>query len=113
MTIMILDEIVVQPGQAAAYRRAHAARYRPAAERRGLTLEHAWQGPAGRDWDDLPVALYYLWSVPDVAAWWAQRLSRTEDGGDERWDKLAFWQEVAPLTLSRRRSTLSPQPDAG
>lgn len=109
--IFILDEIVVKPGLLASYRDAYRSRYRPGAEKRGMALEGAWQSPAGHDYDDLPVTLYYLWSVADAKAWWAMRLSRSEDGRDERFDKLAWWEESDRMTLSRKRSTLTRQPD--
>ena len=110
MSILILDEIVVKPGRLAEYRKAYRAQYVPGAERRGMTLEAAWQSPPGRDYDELAVTLYYLWSVPDVAGWWAQRMSKTPDGRDERFEKLAWWRESEPLTVSRKRSVLTDQP---
>jgi hypothetical protein len=112
MRIFILDEIVVKPGLLDTYRDAWRARYRPAAEQRGMMLEGAWQSPAGMDYDDRAVTLYYLWSVEDVKAWWAMRLSRTADGRDERFDKLAWWQESKTMTLARKRSTLTRQPES-
>ena len=45
MKVMILDEITVKPGLAAAYRTAYASRYVPGAQRRGMTLAGAWQTP--------------------------------------------------------------------
>jgi hypothetical protein len=113
MSIFILDEIVVKAGLLADYRKAYRARYAPAARRRGMTLEAAWQSPPGLDYDELPVTLYYLWSVADAAAWWAQRLSRTPDGRDERFEKLAFWRESDRMTVSRKRSVLTAQPEEG
>lgn len=112
MRIFILDEIEVRPGVLADYRQRYRQRYRPAAERRGMTLENSWQSPGGRDYADRPVTLYYLWSVPDVAAWWAMRFSRTADGQDERFDKLAWWRWSDRLTLRRKRSILTEQPQA-
>lgn len=111
MRIFILDEIVVKPGQLAAYREAYRTHYRPAAERRGMTLENAWQSPAGRDYDTLPVTLYYVWSVADVDAWWAMRFSRTPEGLDERFEKHGWWQWSDAMTLSRNRRTLTQQPE--
>jgi hypothetical protein len=111
MRIFILDEIVVRPGLLSTYREAYRERYRPAAERRGMRLEGAWQSPAGQDYDDRPVTLYYLWSVADVQAWWTMRLSRTEDGQDERFEKHSWWQESDRMTLSRTRKTLTAQPE--
>lgn len=110
MAIFILDEIVVKPGMLRAYRTAYAARYVPAAERRGMRLDGAWQSPAGRDYDELPVTLYYMWSVADVAAWWAMRFSRTPDGRDERFEKHSWWLWSDTMAIRRKRSILSPQP---
>ena len=109
--ILILDEIVVKPGAVARCRAAYRDRYMPGATRRGMVLEAAWQSPPGRDYPELAATLYYLWSVADVASWWAMRLSRNPDGSDERFDKLAFWEEVAALTISRKRSFLTDQPE--
>lgn len=110
--IRILDEIEVKPGMAAKARAAYRARYVPAAQKRGMVLEGAWQHPPLQDFD-VPTTLYFLWSVEDVSGWWAQRMSRLADGRDERFAKLAFWQELAPMTLSRRRRMLSDQPEEG
>ena len=55
MKVMILDEITVKPGLAAAYRTAYASRYVPGAQRRGMTLAGAWQTPPGQDFVELPV----------------------------------------------------------
>jgi hypothetical protein len=111
MLIHVLDEIVVKPGLAGAYRQAFRAGYLPGAQRRGMRLEAAWQSPPGQEYDELPTTLYYLWSVEGVAGWWAMRLSRNPDGSDERFDKLAWWQESDRMTLSRKRSLLTDQPE--
>jgi hypothetical protein len=108
--IFILDEIVVKPGQAAAYRQAYRAEYVPGAERRGMRLENAWQSPPGLDFDELPTTLFYMWSVEGVAGWWRMRLSRTPEGDDERFEKLRWWQEAERMTLSRKRTLLSQLP---
>ncbi|SEO49436.1 hypothetical protein [Trujillonella endophytica] len=108
--VLVLDEITVKPGLAAEFRLAHRNRYLPGALGRGMKLEGAWQNPPERDLPELPTTLYYLWSLEDVDAWWRMRLSRTADGGDERFVKHAFWQEADRLTMSRRRTVLSDQP---
>jgi hypothetical protein len=111
--VFILDEIVVKPGLANAYRSAYRERYMPGAGRRQMRLEGAWQNPPTTDLDELSTTLYYLWSVEGVEGWWAMRLSRRPDGGDERFDKLAWWQESDQMTLSRKRTVLSTQPEGG
>jgi hypothetical protein len=109
--IFILDEICVKPGLAAVYRRTYRDRYVPGAERRGMRLEGAWQNPPGQDYHEISTTLYYLWSVESVNAWWAMRMSRKPDGEDERFDKLAWWQESDTMTLSRERTLLTAQLD--
>jgi hypothetical protein len=108
--VLILDEVMVKPGLAGEYRSAYRERYIPAAERRGMSLQGAWQSPPMLDVDELPTTLYYLWSVEDVAGWWSMRLSRLPGGGDERFEKQAWWQESDRMTLSRKRTMLSDQP---
>lgn len=108
--ILILDEIETRPGMADEVRTAYARDYRPGAQARGMTLEAAWQHPPAIDVAELPATLFYLWSVEGEAGWWKQRLSRKADGSDERADKEAFWQRIAPLTLGRKRRMLTDQP---
>ncbi len=109
MKIFILDEIVVKPGQAEEYRRAYAAHYVPGAERRGMRLTGKWQTPASQDFTELPTTLFYLWAVDGVAGWWGQRMSKLPDGSDERFEKLAWWQQSDTMTLARKRRVLSDQ----
>lgn len=111
MNIFILDEIVVKPDRAAEYRRAYATRYVPGAERRGMRLAGQWQTPPVRDFAGVPTTLFYLWTVDGVAGWWAQRMSKLPDGSDERFEKLAWWQDSDMMTLSRKRRMLSDQPE--
>ena len=108
--IFILDEIVVKPGQAAAYREAYRTGYVPGAERRGMRLEGAWRSPPGLDYDELPQTLYYLWSIEGVDGWWKMRMSRKADGSEERFEKLAWWRRSDRMTLSRKRSLLTALP---
>jgi hypothetical protein len=110
--ILILDEIEARPGMSQALREAYQARYVPAAMARGMTLEAAWQHPPRIEIAELPATLFWLWSVEGEAAWWQQRLSRKPDGSDEREDKAAFWQSVAPLITGRKRRMLSDQAEA-
>ena len=109
MKVFILDEIVVQPGRAGEYRRAYAVRYVPGAERRGMRLAGSWQTPPGQDFAELAATLFYLWEVDGVEGWWSQRMSKLPDGSDERFEKLAWWQESDQMTLSRKRRVLSDQ----
>lgn len=110
LRILILDEIEAKPGMAAQVREAYRHDYAPSAKARGMKLEAAWQNPPATEIAELSATLFWLWSVQGEAGWWKQRLSRKPDGGDEREDKLAFWQSIAPLTLGRKRRMLTDQP---
>lgn len=111
LRILILDEIEAKPGMAAQVREAYRRDYAPAAMARGMVLEAAWQHPPAIDIAELPATLFWLWSVEGEAGWWRQRLSRKPDGSDEREDKLAFWQGLAPLISGRKRRMLTDQGD--
>lgn len=105
--VFILDEIVVKPGNAGAYREAYERQYAPAAKRRGMTMRGSWRNPPVQDLGELSTTFYFLWSVADVAGWWKMRMSRNPDGSDERFDKHRWWQEADSMTLSRKRTFLS------
>jgi hypothetical protein len=107
--IYVLDEIVVAEGRAVELRQAYLSRYAPSARARGMSLEGAWRSPAitlaARE-----CTLRFLWSVPDVAGWWAMRLGAARantaldvpiDGDDE---KLAWWAHVDAIACERRRT---------
>lgn len=107
--VYILDEIVVQEGHGPALREAYFTRYAPSARSRGMKLEGAWRAP--------PVALanrvctlHFLWSVPDVAAWWGMRLgaARADSSLDVPIDgdveKLTWWAYVDTIATERKRT---------
>lgn len=112
MRVYVLDEILVKPGMAGAYRQAYRKRYMPGARRRGMRLDGAWRHPPVEEYEGVPVTLYYLWSLESVEAWWAMRRSKTPDGADERYEKLAWWQDSDDMTLSRSRKFLSALAEA-
>jgi len=105
--ILILDEIVVKPGQAAVYRAAYESNYMPGARRRGMQLEQSWRHPPLQDIDELPTTFYFLWSVEGVEGWWRMRMSRNADGTDERFEKHRWWLQSDLMTLERKRTFLS------
>ncbi len=109
--VFILDEIVVKPGQAAAYREAYEHNYVPAAEQRGMQRVGSWRNPPLQDFDELPTTLYFLWSVAGVSGWWQMRMSRNADGSDQRFEKHRWWQESDRMTVSRKRTFLSALAD--
>ena len=97
--IRILDQVVVKPGHAAAYRDAYHAEYVPLARARGMTLLSSSRAPVA-DIEGEPVTLFFWWSVPDVRAWWAMRVRDTDAKAD-------WWAGAASLTIDRRRFFLS------
>lgn len=109
--VFILDEIVVKPGQAAAYREAYERNYVPAAQQRGMQRVGSWRNPPLQDFDELPTTFYFLWSVTDVQGWWRMRMSRNADGSDQRFEKHRWWQESDQMTVSRKRTVLSALSD--
>lgn len=105
--IYILDEIIVKPGRAAEYREAYEYNYMPGARGRGMQLEQSWRNPPVQDIDELPTTFYFLWSVEGVEGWWRMRMSRNEDGSDQRFEKHRWWLQSDQMTLERKRTFLS------
>ncbi len=104
--VYILDEIVVRPGCARTYRDRYLTDYAPGARGRGMHLESVYLTPP-LELQEQSNTLHFLWSVADVAAWWAMRLG----GGDRPFDpagteKVGWWLEAEELTVSRRRSVM-------
>lgn len=102
--VYILDQITVQPGQAATYRDAYLAGYAPKARKRGMTLEHVRMTPPF-EWREGSNTLHFLWSVDGVDGWWAMRIGGV-DGKPLDTSGLAnadWWEEFAHLVVSRRR----------
>lgn len=97
--ILVLDQAEVRAGQIDAYRDSCLNTYKPAAARRGMTLEAIWMAP--------PVVLdsgcntlFLLWSFPDLAAFWRARFADVET-------KAEWWRSTAQLVVSRRRTFLT------
>jgi hypothetical protein len=113
--VYIFDEIVVAQQDYGELRAAYLDQYVPSARLRGMTLDGAWSSPP----IELPnraMTLHFLWSVPDVSAWWAMRLSsaRTQadldvpiDGDEE---KRRWWQYVDNMAISRKRTFMRDIP---
>ena len=97
--ILIMDEIEAAPGQTAILRERYASVYAPAAKRCGMTLEGGWE-TAVADLPERNATFFFVWSVPDIAAWWALRLCRDPD-------KLAWWRANDTLIARRRRRFLT------
>jgi hypothetical protein len=107
--IYVCDEIVVGQGEIVRLRAAYFERYAPSARARGMTLEGAWVSPPV----ELPgraMTLHFLWSVPNVGAWWAMRLGSARAGSDldvpidGDAEKQCWWQFVDTIAHSRKRT---------
>jgi hypothetical protein len=116
--VYIFDEIVVAEADGARLRKAYLAEYAPSARARGMTLEGAWRSPPV-ELEGRAMVLHFLWSVPDVGAWWAMRLGAaradaSQDvpiAGNE--DKLRWWRFVDNIAISRKRSFMRDLEEAG
>jgi hypothetical protein len=103
MTIYGLDEFSVHAEMLPAFETRYRDVYVPLARDRGMTLEHAWITPPAV-LGDAPNSLLFIWSVPDAPAWWRMRYGAYEP------KVAAFWADVAPLVITRRRIFLGPLP---
>jgi hypothetical protein len=104
--IYLLHEITPQPAMTDAYRQAYMERYVPGARKRGMTLECAWMTPpfalkAGSN------TLLFIWSMPSLESWWAQRFDPAALP-----DKEAWWmaEDVMAMTATRRLAFLTELP---
>ncbi|BBT15308.1 hypothetical protein WP8S17C03_13570 [Metapseudomonas otitidis] len=98
--ILILDEIPLDPGRIGPVLDALETGYLPACAARGLTLKQRWVSPPVRVPGQLNT-LWLLWSVADVAAYYAMRGAA---GAEVR----AFWDRVEEAGSGRRRHVLGP-----
>jgi hypothetical protein len=108
--VFMLDEIVVKPGLVAAYRDAYFDQYVPGAINRGMTLEAAWRTPPV-DLPEKEATLYFVWSFPNLEAWWimrvgAERYHGRAENADDGAGKLAWWREAESMTVLRKRALL-------
>ena len=115
--VYIFDEIEVAQPQATRLRTAYLERYVPIAKAGGMKLEGAWTSPP-IELADRSLTLHFMWSVPDVGAWWAMRLGAARanpendvplDGHEE---KLAWWGWVDDLAIARKRTFLRDMEEA-
>jgi hypothetical protein len=112
--IYIFDEIVVAHTHLAQLRSAYLEQYAPAARARGMTLEGAWRSPP-IDLPDRASTLHFLWSVPNVGAWWRMRAGARATGdldapAENPEDKARWWKFVDSIAERRKRTMMT---DAG
>ena len=104
--VFVIDELVAQPGQGVALRRAYLERYAPGAQRRGMLLVHELVSPPY--WlPDGSNRLLFVWTVSGPAGVWAMKHAARQDP-----DVAAWWNEQAPsLLASRSRSICAAATD--
>jgi hypothetical protein len=104
--IVLIDELVAQPGQGQALLQAYREHYVPGAQRRGLALQHQLVSPPV--WlADQSNTLMFLWTLEGGAkAWWAARIGSGRDPQVESW-----WHEAQPMLRSRNRRFLGEADD--
>jgi hypothetical protein len=101
--IYFLDQITPKPGQAEAFFKAYMEEYAPAAQARGLKLEHTWINPPIWLQGGQSNTLYIVWSVEGVAGYWKVMSAPSAlDGSSAFW-----WRDAEPMIETRSRSVLS------
>jgi hypothetical protein len=97
--IFIVDRITARSGRLDAVLAAYLENYAPGAEARGMRLQNRWIGLDFVADTAYMHTLSFVWSVADVAAWWAMRLTAA-------FDPLvaAFWSSISPDVVARTRS---------
>jgi hypothetical protein len=97
--IFIADCIVAKPGQARAVLDAYLQRYVPAAQARGMVLQHQWISPPLALAAPRVNTLTFVWAVEDMAGWWGQRIAASFDPAVSE-----FWVSLAPFVSERSRN---------
>jgi len=106
MAIYVLDRMELRPGRLRAYRELLERRYLPGARERGMELVGLFAAPP-LELEDASNELFALWSLPDVAAFWAMRARAVADP-----DVATFWRESEAFLLGRERRFLLALPEA-
>jgi len=113
--IFIFDEIIVLHAHLARLRSAYLEQYAPVARARGMTLEGAWRSPP-IDLPDRASTLHFLWSVPNVGAWWKMRAGARAAGdvdapAESHEDKARWWSFVDSIAIGRKRTFMTDASD--
>ena len=98
----ILDELTVAPGDLAGIRARVEREYVPGAVARGRTLERTLVSTV--ELHDEPNQLLFLWSFPDVAAYWASRSAANRDPAVS-----AFWRDLDRDLVARTRRVFNEE----
>lgn len=104
--IVIIDALRVAGPKAHDVRARYLSQYAPTAERRGMTLDKALVGPPVL-LDDGHNVLTFIWTVPDLPAWWKMRIQGSMDA-----EALAFWKAIEPDIAGRERTFHVADPEA-
>ena len=94
--IYVLDELQLQPGALESFLSTFERDYRPAAEARGMRLEHKWVTPTFER-ADRGSTLLLVWALDGVGGFWGMRAQNGEPQIAEWWD------ECDELIASRTR----------
>ncbi len=100
-TVLVIDQVVLEPGAARGFVAAYVDEYAPAAAARGMTLDRVIVSPPV--WlDDGSNTVTATWSVPGPRAWWRSMIAARHDPGPTEW-----WAKMAPVIVDRSRSMAS------
>jgi hypothetical protein len=97
--IAIVDEFVIKGSDVLGFVGRYTAEYMPGAQARGMTLTaQSITPPIVLDRGGGNNVVTFRWEVPDLPAWWRQRLTAAGDPS-----VIAWWADVAPLIVRRAR----------
>jgi hypothetical protein len=101
--IYFIDQVTPRPGQGELFYRHYMETYVPAAQARGLTLQHTWVNPPMWLEGEQSNTLFMVWSVKGTSGFWGV-MARPEslDGSTGAW-----WRDAQPMIATRSRSVLS------
>jgi len=99
--VYIVDEIELKPGCLQEYRERFQREYLPKARERGMNLLHTWLTPPV-ELEDGTNQLLFVWSVPDIEAWWQMRAMAMQDPDVSRW-----WKETEHYATYHERRFLT------
>jgi hypothetical protein len=94
--IFILDELELMPGTLDAFLATFERDYRPAAEARGMKLQHTWVTPPVEIADKSPTVVL-VWALDGVGGFWGARAQNAQE------EIAAWWAGCRDIVLSRSR----------
>ena len=95
-SIYVLDELDLQPGALEPFLSTFERDYRPAAEARGMQLQHTWVTPPV-ELADRGSTVLLVWSLDGAAGFWGMR---AQNGHPE---VAAWWEACREVIASRSR----------